>query len=166
MVLASALSRPYGMRSQLSLGVRQHTDIAMASGLSTKQRLARALYIYVTMLCALLSLALPWADLTRAEFVALARLLLFLTGGIAGWIGISRGRPPWRYVAAGAGAVALVEFLARLPTLLRHYDVAVANASWFGFLSANSIFVALILAGYLSLTGARPPRDGDSRSAV
>jgi hypothetical protein len=51
----------------------------------------------------------------------------------------------------GVAAVAAIEFLMRLPVLVSNYDVAVANASWFGFLSANSVFLALTVGGYLCL---------------
>ena len=137
----------------------------MSPSVSTKLRVARVLYIYVTLSCALLSLVLPWTDLVWPEAVALGRVLLFLVGGVAGWVGISGDYRRLQYVAMGVAAVAAIEFLMRLPVLVSNYDVAVANASWFGFLSANSVFLALIAGGYLCLRYG-DGLDGDAGRAV
>jgi hypothetical protein len=138
----------------------------MSAPLSRASRWARALYVYVAVVCGLVALALPWTDLDHTELIALGRLLLFVVGGIAGGIGITRRRRGLRYTAAGIGGIALLEFVVRLPTLMRQHDVAVANAGWFAFLGANSVFVALAVAGYLSLTGGRPTRNVEPRGAA
>jgi hypothetical protein len=129
-------------------------------------RVAGGLYVYVALLCGFMSLALPWTDLDRGEAIALARVLLFLAGSVVGRLGVTRRNRRLQLAAAAVGFVALIELVSRIPLLLSQYDVAVANAGWFAFLGANSVFVALIAAGYLSLTGDRELEAAEPSGAV
>ena len=112
-----------------------------------------------------MALWLPWTAPTSSNIVAMGRVVLFLAGGVAGWVAVSRRSRVLQTCALVVAAVAAVEFLWRLPRLLWNLDVAVANGGWFGVLSANSVFVALIVAGFLILRAGRF-RNGDGAVAV
>ena len=131
----------------------------------TKLRFAQVLFAYVAILCTVMALALPWTRLTRPEAIALGRLLLFTAGAIAGWSATAHGNRFLRNAALTVAAVAFVELLWRLPMLLRYFDMALENGGWFGVLSANSIFLALTVAGYLTLSVGEP-EDSEKRPAA
>jgi hypothetical protein len=106
-------------------------------------RSARALFLYVCVSSVVLVFGCWLCE-------GAGRPAFMLVSSAVGAFGLERrSRTVWGVALLGS-IFGMVVFISRLPFYFQRYEIAVGNAGWKTFLWANSLFLALAIAGVLS----------------
>ena len=124
-------------------------------------RIARVLFLYVAASSGIMLLGcVECSGISPVAFT-------LVSSGVAALFIERRNRAVWA-IAILAGAYGAVVFVSRVPFYIWQYELAVRNAGWLPFLWANSLFLALAIAGALCVLSrvSRKSLSGQGASAV